>query len=197
MIEGLPTNRAEATVVKFLRANGCSAIWRGWPDILAADNDGGVGCFEVKASGDRLREDQVKVHEHLRRAGLSVAVVRPDTEDMAETMLTKKGRMRATLFGVPMQSRQPVMKLLQTAKRARQDLDELEVEREGVVQAVKAGHKLLREQTEIETKLEREIGVLRYENTQLRKHIETIATLAVQDWCQPLTGLSSMKKLTP
>jgi len=38
---------------------------------------------------------------------------------------------------------------------------------------------------------------LRYENTQLRKHIETIATLAVQDWCQPLTGLSSMKKLTP
>lgn len=47
---------------------------KGWPDLQLFDNNGHIIFCECKAQYGRLREDQKKVHEELRRRGYVVIV---------------------------------------------------------------------------------------------------------------------------
>ena len=50
-------------------------LYPGFPDLIVFSK-GRVGLLEVKAEGGRLQDTQKDCHEHLRREGLPVAVVR-------------------------------------------------------------------------------------------------------------------------
>ena len=52
----------------------------GWPDLQIFDNHGHIIFCECKAKYGRLRDDQKKVHENLRKRGY-IVIVPKNTED--------------------------------------------------------------------------------------------------------------------
>jgi hypothetical protein len=66
---------SEWSVATRLIREGWELHRRGWPDFLAV-KDGKLRLIEVKAGKDKLTEEQKRVHELLRSAGLDVEVVR-------------------------------------------------------------------------------------------------------------------------
>lgn len=57
----------------------------GWPDLQIFDNNGRIIFCECKAQYGRVREDQKKIHEELKKRGFKV-IVPKSLEDFTEEM---------------------------------------------------------------------------------------------------------------
>lgn len=57
----------------------------GWPDLQIFDNNGHIIFCECKAKYGRVREDQKKIHEELRRRGFKV-IIPKSLEDFVKEM---------------------------------------------------------------------------------------------------------------
>lgn len=93
-------NQLEDSVKAALERQGCEVLRNGWPDFMVLTNRHGHSngerthgfALEVKSNGDKLREDQEKMHAALRLFGLPVLVARQDFE----AVIRKKGRALLT-----------------------------------------------------------------------------------------------------
>jgi len=75
-------NDFEETVKKALAKNGYEVLNKGWPDLLAFKDtpEKGLALFiECKQGSDQLSPEQEKLHRILKRLGIPVYTLRPET----------------------------------------------------------------------------------------------------------------------
>lgn len=93
-------NEFELFIKEWIEEKGMSALKRGWPDFLCIDGDGSIFAIEAKAIGDKLSEDQIKMHKQLRKAGIHVSVVYE--QDMVDNVIEiTTGRRVISMKGSP------------------------------------------------------------------------------------------------
>jgi hypothetical protein len=90
-------NQLEDSVRTALERRGFTVLRNGWPDFMAiakhSDPNRATGfALEVKSNGDDLSEEQVKMHEALRKFGVPVLVARQNFE----AVIRKRGRALLT-----------------------------------------------------------------------------------------------------
>ena len=92
-------NRFEDEARAEIERDGWMILKTGWPDFIILDGDGELVCFaELKASGDKVRPEQKRVHDVLRRAGLQVCVVEERDLHKFVTQLGLTGKKEKTFL---------------------------------------------------------------------------------------------------
>lgn len=81
-------NKFEEKVKMLFERNDFTVLQSGWPDFLVKRHGrySGIAAVEVKQGHDKVRPNQLKMHNMLKEAGIPVYVIRP--EDLGDK--TKK-----------------------------------------------------------------------------------------------------------